>query len=117
MCVCVRTQALHLCRYLEDQSVELRGKRLIELGAGTGVVGIVAARLGKFGVCKITRVTNVKYNVSRSGILPWPSVTLYPHTCAAASEPHGVHYQVHLLTCMLFAYINRYSVFCCVKHD
>uniref|UniRef100_A0A3Q0TAT7 EEF1A lysine methyltransferase 3 n=1 Tax=Amphilophus citrinellus TaxID=61819 RepID=A0A3Q0TAT7_AMPCI len=38
--------ALHLCRYLEDQSVELRGKRLIELGAGTGVVGIVAARLG-----------------------------------------------------------------------
>ncbi|XP_003441400.1 EEF1A lysine methyltransferase 3 [Oreochromis niloticus] len=38
--------ALHLCRYLEDQSVELRGKRVIELGAGTGVVGIVAARLG-----------------------------------------------------------------------
>ncbi|XP_039467933.1 EEF1A lysine methyltransferase 3 isoform X2 [Oreochromis aureus] len=37
--------ALHLCRYLEDQSVELRGKRVIELGAGTGVVGIVAARL------------------------------------------------------------------------
>ena len=40
------TQALHLCGYLEDQSVELRGKRIIELGAGTGVVGIVAARLG-----------------------------------------------------------------------
>ncbi|MEQ2290793.1 hypothetical protein AMECASPLE_006648 [Ameca splendens] len=38
--------ALHLCRYLEDQSVELRGRRIIELGAGTGVVGILAARLG-----------------------------------------------------------------------
>ncbi|MEQ2243847.1 hypothetical protein ILYODFUR_011038 [Ilyodon furcidens] len=37
--------ALHLCRYLEDQSVELRGRRIIELGAGTGVVGILAARL------------------------------------------------------------------------
>uniref|UniRef100_A0A3B3WFC7 EEF1A lysine methyltransferase 3 n=1 Tax=Poecilia mexicana TaxID=48701 RepID=A0A3B3WFC7_9TELE len=38
--------ALHLCRYFEDQSVELRGRRVIELGAGTGVVGILAARLG-----------------------------------------------------------------------
>lgn len=80
--------------------MELRGKRVIELGAGTGVVGIVAARLGKLGVCKITRVTNVKYNVSRSGILMWLSVTLCPHTCAAASEPHGVHFQVHLLACL-----------------
>ncbi|KAF7659635.1 hypothetical protein LDENG_00295040 [Lucifuga dentata] len=40
--------ALHLCGYLEEQSVELRGKRIIELGAGTGVVGILAARLGAF---------------------------------------------------------------------
>ncbi|KAK1902223.1 EEF1A lysine methyltransferase 3 [Dissostichus eleginoides] len=38
--------ALHLCGYLEEQSVELRGQRIIELGAGTGVVGILAARLG-----------------------------------------------------------------------
>ncbi|XP_068450961.1 EEF1A lysine methyltransferase 3-like [Clinocottus analis] len=38
--------ALHLCRYFEQQSVELRGKRAIELGSGTGVVGILAARLG-----------------------------------------------------------------------
>ncbi|XP_029946614.1 EEF1A lysine methyltransferase 3 [Salarias fasciatus] len=38
--------ALYLCNYLEQQRVELRGKRIIELGAGTGVVGIAAARLG-----------------------------------------------------------------------
>ncbi|XP_061583440.1 EEF1A lysine methyltransferase 3-like [Cololabis saira] len=38
--------ALHLCHYLEDQSVPLRGRRVIELGSGTGVVGILAARLG-----------------------------------------------------------------------
>lgn len=48
MFVC--TQALHLCRHLEEQSVELRGKRVIELGAGTGVVGILAARLGVFAL-------------------------------------------------------------------
>lgn len=48
---CVCTQALHLCRYFEEQSVELRGKRIIELGAGTGVVGILAARLGTLFVC------------------------------------------------------------------
>ncbi|CAB1416597.1 unnamed protein product [Pleuronectes platessa] len=29
-----------------EQSVELRGQRVIELGAETGVVGILAARLG-----------------------------------------------------------------------
>ncbi|XP_029906801.1 EEF1A lysine methyltransferase 3 [Myripristis murdjan] len=38
--------ALHLCRYFEEQSLDLRGKRIIELGAGTGLVGILAARLG-----------------------------------------------------------------------
>lgn len=45
-CMCRHTQALHLCRYLEDESVLLRGQRVIELGAGTGVVGILAARMG-----------------------------------------------------------------------
>uniref|UniRef100_A0A3P9HTH0 EEF1A lysine methyltransferase 3 n=1 Tax=Oryzias latipes TaxID=8090 RepID=A0A3P9HTH0_ORYLA len=38
--------AVHLCRFLEDQSVNLKGMRIIELGAGTGLVGILAARLG-----------------------------------------------------------------------
>ncbi|KAM9820705.1 protein N-lysine methyltransferase METTL21A [Neosynchiropus ocellatus] len=38
--------AVVLCVYLEMGLVELRGKKAIELGAGTGLVGIVAALLG-----------------------------------------------------------------------
>ncbi|XP_053723869.1 EEF1A lysine methyltransferase 3-like [Synchiropus splendidus] len=38
--------ALHLCRFMEKHGVELRGKRVVELGAGTGVVGIAASLIG-----------------------------------------------------------------------
>ncbi|XP_061918685.1 protein N-lysine methyltransferase METTL21A isoform X2 [Entelurus aequoreus] len=38
--------AVVMCVYLELSQVELRGKVAIELGAGTGLVGIVAALLG-----------------------------------------------------------------------
>ncbi|TMS01461.1 Protein N-lysine methyltransferase METTL21A [Larimichthys crocea] len=38
--------AVVMCVYLELGKVELRGKEAIELGAGTGLVGIVAALLG-----------------------------------------------------------------------
>ncbi|XP_055365172.1 EEF1A lysine methyltransferase 3-like isoform X2 [Betta splendens] len=54
--------ALQLCRYLGERSVELGGKRVIELGAGTGVVGILAARLG-------TLQANVAANAPPGG---WP---------------------------------------------
>lgn len=33
--------------FLEMGTIDLKGKRAIELGAGTGLVGIVAALLGK----------------------------------------------------------------------
>lgn len=36
-----------LCMFMELKQVELKGKTAIELGAGTGLVGIVAALLGK----------------------------------------------------------------------
>ncbi|XP_074989721.1 LOW QUALITY PROTEIN: EEF1A lysine methyltransferase 3 [Calonectris borealis] len=38
--------ALSLCRFLEEQRFDFRGRRVIELGAGTGIVGILAALLG-----------------------------------------------------------------------
>ncbi|XP_038608777.1 EEF1A lysine methyltransferase 3 [Tachyglossus aculeatus] len=38
--------ALSLCGYFEQQQLDFGGKRVIELGAGTGVVGILAALLG-----------------------------------------------------------------------
>ncbi|XP_066513265.1 protein N-lysine methyltransferase METTL21A-like [Hoplias malabaricus] len=38
--------AVVLCMYLELGHVDLKGKTVIELGAGTGLVGIVAALLG-----------------------------------------------------------------------
>ncbi|XP_026157995.1 protein N-lysine methyltransferase METTL21A [Mastacembelus armatus] len=38
--------AVVMCMYLELGKVELKGKVAIELGAGTGLVGIVAALLG-----------------------------------------------------------------------
>ncbi|XP_072522227.1 EEF1A lysine methyltransferase 3-like isoform X2 [Salminus brasiliensis] len=42
----VAASALHLCRFFENSSLDLKGKRVIELGAGTGFVSILAARLG-----------------------------------------------------------------------
>ncbi|XP_044934596.1 protein N-lysine methyltransferase METTL21A isoform X5 [Mustela nigripes] len=41
--------AVVLCTYLEMGAVELRGCSAVELGAGTGLVGIVAALLVKLG--------------------------------------------------------------------
>lgn len=36
-----------MCIYLEMGKVDVKGKEVIELGAGTGLVGIVAALMGK----------------------------------------------------------------------
>ncbi|XP_067170045.1 EEF1A lysine methyltransferase 3 [Apteryx mantelli] len=38
--------ALALCGYFEEQRLDFQGKSVIELGAGTGIVGILAALLG-----------------------------------------------------------------------
>lgn len=43
------TQAVALCRYLEknQEKVDLLDKAVLELGAGTGLVSIVASLLGR----------------------------------------------------------------------
>ncbi|XP_016101760.1 protein-lysine methyltransferase METTL21B-like isoform X1 [Sinocyclocheilus grahami] len=68
--------ALHLCQFFENESLDLSGTRIIELGGGTGLVGIVAARLGAHvtitdlpsAVSQIER--NIAANTPFSG---WPS--------------------------------------------
>ncbi|XP_030678190.1 EEF1A lysine methyltransferase 3 isoform X2 [Nomascus leucogenys] len=46
--------ALSLCNYFESQNVDFRGKKVIELGAGTGIVGILAALQGAYGLVRET---------------------------------------------------------------
>ncbi|XP_062909309.1 EEF1A lysine methyltransferase 3-like isoform X2 [Mobula hypostoma] len=38
--------ALVLCQYFEREKIDFSGKKVIELGSGTGIVGILAALLG-----------------------------------------------------------------------
>uniref|UniRef100_A0A8C6V396 EEF1A lysine methyltransferase 3 n=1 Tax=Neogobius melanostomus TaxID=47308 RepID=A0A8C6V396_9GOBI len=72
--------AIHLSNYLAERSAELKGKRVIELGSGTGLLGIFAARLG--AVVTLTDLpvalppisANVGANTPSGG---WPS--LPPH--------------------------------------
>lgn len=68
--------AVYLSEYLVKQSVEMKGKRVIELGAGAGLLGIVAAHLG--AVVTLTDLpvalpplsANVSANAPPGG---WPS--------------------------------------------
>lgn len=50
------SQAVVMCMYLELGKVELKGKEAIELGAGTGLVGIVAALLGELYINIVLRL-------------------------------------------------------------
>jgi len=57
-------QAVVLCAYLEMGSVDLRDRSVIELGAGTGLLGIVATLLGKrFLFCLFKAI----YNCHKTG--------------------------------------------------
>ncbi|XP_078098007.1 EEF1A lysine methyltransferase 3-like [Mustelus asterias] len=57
-----------LCRYFEQEQMDFTGKKVIELGAGTGLVGILAILLG--GDVTLTDQPNVviqlQYNVSKN---------------------------------------------------
>lgn len=45
--ICFTFQAVVLCEYLEKNQDLVKDKRVVELGAGTGLVGIVAGLLGR----------------------------------------------------------------------
>lgn len=52
-------QAVVMCMYLEMGKVDLQGKEVIELGAGTGLVGIVAALMGELNKSTHTNKTKL----------------------------------------------------------
>uniref|UniRef100_UPI00398ECAC2 EEF1A lysine methyltransferase 3-like n=1 Tax=Pristiophorus japonicus TaxID=55135 RepID=UPI00398ECAC2 len=57
---------LVLCRYFENEKINFTGKKVIELGSGTGIVGILTVLLG--GDVTITDkphiLNQIEYNVS-----------------------------------------------------
>ncbi|KAL4655582.1 protein-lysine methyltransferase METTL21B [Arapaima gigas] len=70
--------AVCLCRYMDEAPLDVGGKRVIELGAGTGIVGILAARLG----ANVTltdlphAITQLENNVAANRPpVGWPSVS------------------------------------------
>ncbi|XP_018581029.2 EEF1A lysine methyltransferase 3-like [Scleropages formosus] len=70
--------AVCLCRYVEEAPLDVSGRRVIELGSGTGIVGILAARLG----ADVTltdlphAIPQLKNNVTaNTPPLGWPFVT------------------------------------------
>uniref|UniRef100_A0A672KBT1 Protein-lysine methyltransferase METTL21C-like n=1 Tax=Sinocyclocheilus grahami TaxID=75366 RepID=A0A672KBT1_SINGR len=69
-CVCVCTQAVALCRYLEKnrEQVDLLDKAVLELAAGTGLVSIVASLLGAWVTATdLPNVqSNLNFNLSRN---------------------------------------------------
>ncbi|NXM09386.1 MT21A methyltransferase, partial [Tyrannus savana] len=57
--------AVVLCAYLEMEGIDLRDRSVIELGAGTGLLGIVATLLGKgFFVCSFKTLYNCSARVT-----------------------------------------------------
>ncbi|XP_072308659.1 EEF1A lysine methyltransferase 3-like [Eucyclogobius newberryi] len=72
--------AIQLCHFLAERSLELKGKRVIELGAGTGLLGIFAARLGAavtltdLPIALTPLQANVTANTPPGGWLSAPSV-------------------------------------------
>ncbi|XP_056418601.1 EEF1A lysine methyltransferase 3 [Hyla sarda] len=81
--------ALYLCSFFEEQKLNFKGKKVIELGAGTGIVGILASLLG--GRVTVTDLThalpqirkNVSANVSSDHV---------PDVCALSWGIDQVHF-------------------------
>ncbi|KAF1488814.1 Protein N-lysine methyltransferase METTL21A, partial [Pygoscelis antarcticus] len=56
--------AVVLCAYLEVGGIDLRDRSVIELGAGTGLLGIVATLLGKGFFCLFKAIYNCSAHVT-----------------------------------------------------
>lgn len=51
--------AMVMSGYIEEQFGDLSGSTVLELGSGTGLVSLVAARCGSFGLSGVPRLTEI----------------------------------------------------------
>ncbi|XP_063808371.1 EEF1A lysine methyltransferase 3 [Pseudophryne corroboree] len=81
--------ALHMCQYFEEEKLNFKGKKIIELGAGTGIVGILMSKLG--GHVTLTDLPHIlpqiKKNVSAN--IPYDHE---PNVCALSWGLDQVHF-------------------------
>lgn len=68
-----------LSTYLEMGAVELGGCSAVELGAGTGLVGIVAALLGEYSGLAPSLVSRAHGKKSTWLEFPLPELTSFSH--------------------------------------
>ncbi|NXD17323.1 EFMT3 methyltransferase, partial [Nothocercus nigrocapillus] len=87
--------ALALCGFFEEQQMDFQGKSVIELGAGTGIVGVLAALLG--GDVTITdlpvALEQIRENVRRNlpGLAPQPRVCALSWGLDHGAFPRGAY--------------------------
>uniref|UniRef100_UPI00398F8AFB EEF1A lysine methyltransferase 3-like n=1 Tax=Pristiophorus japonicus TaxID=55135 RepID=UPI00398F8AFB len=62
---------LALCRYFERENISFNGKKVIELGSGTGIVGILATLLG--GDVTITDKPNIMTQIENNVCINIPT--------------------------------------------
>ena len=64
--------SLVLCDFLKRNSELVRGKRVLELGSGTGIAGLYAAKLGAEHVTLTDfidwNIENIKINIKENGL-------------------------------------------------
>jgi predicted nicotinamide N-methyase len=93
--------AEQLARYLQQNAEQYAGKSACELGAGLGLVGILAAKMNIFGTLRITdgaptECSMLRDNLTRNGLveelaaeLPWEDVHAAEKVKAEASCAEG----------------------------
>ncbi|XP_053313678.1 EEF1A lysine methyltransferase 3 [Spea bombifrons] len=71
--------ALNLCSYIEEQKLNFKGKKVIELGAGTGIVGILVSLLG--GDVTVTDLPHTLPQIEKNVLANVPPNQI-PRVCA-----------------------------------
>ncbi|XP_073519362.1 LOW QUALITY PROTEIN: EEF1A lysine methyltransferase 3 [Phyllobates terribilis] len=81
--------ALYLCTYFEEQKLNFQGKKVIELGAGTGIVGILVSLLG--GDVTVTDLPHALPQIRKNVLANVPPDHI-PNVCALSWGIDQVHF-------------------------